>query len=95
MQLSAKALLRPFNADEETVAVTPATPPNDEDSQFDFGGIDLDNDEDEDDDDLISGGMEDDNDEDEDPFAALDDKEKQALLENTVGVRLTLTKVRP
>ena len=85
LQLSAKALLRPFSSDKK----------DDADKE-----VPLDVDDDDDDDDLgmpALEGVDDDGDnddeDDEDPFDALSDEEQVELTENTEAVREVITKV--
>lgn len=90
MQLSAKALLKPFSSagstenDSETDNSDddmPALQAIDDEVEED----DIDEDEDED---------EDDEEEEEDPLGALNDEEREMLMNDTEAVRTTLNKVR-
>jgi hypothetical protein len=89
MQLSAKALLKPFNnllKDDDT----PECGNNDEDAGVE--PIDEGSDDDEED---GEGGDDptDDDDDDDDPFEKLGEADREQLLENTAAVRATLNKV--
>lgn len=85
MQLSVKALLKPFSSagsvenDNET--------DNSDDSMPALQAIDDEEDKDDTDED------EDDEEEEEDPLDALDDEEREALMNNTEAVHTTLNKV--
>ena len=97
MQLSAKALLKPFSGpavmDDDDLDVNAASTDDDndlpalEDLEDDSG--------DENDDDDDEGGNDEGNDkeEEEDALEILDAEEREALLENTAVVRTTLDKV--
>lgn len=91
-QLSAKALLRPFNGTEdEDDANGEEVDPGEAEAEV----TDLYDDNDDDDEEEVEddGEADDDDDDDEDPFQDLDDDERLALLENTSTVRETLNKV--
>ena len=91
MQLSAKALLKPFSNspkdddttecgnDDEDAGVEPIDKGSDDDEEDGEGGDDPTDDDDDDDDD--------------DPFEMLDEVDREQLLENTAAVRTTLNKV--
>ena len=85
MQLSAKALLKPFNA----LAASSATSNSDVEDTLDVFTHD-------DDEDVGVSAEVDDRDasETEDPFEGLDDVDKEELLQDTVAIRDTLNKVR-
>lgn len=94
MQLSARALLKPFN--------TPAREDDDgassgdqvDNVEDDIDDVFTDEDSDEEDEDAVEDAEIDDYEEEEDPFEALDDESKDQLLGNTAAVRTTLSKVR-
>ena len=101
MQLSAKALLKPFNALTNGFASEDGGNTDfDEDPEFD-GGFDSgphdDEDHDDDDDedeDVMEHGEEFGNDDDgEDPLEQLDSESREELLQSTASVRATLSKV--
>ena len=99
MQLSAKALLKPFNApapkdNDDSISVEEDPQdiemPGLENNEDDDSGVE--NDEDEDGDDAEDAGDED-QDEEEDALDLLDEEERKNLLEDTLAVRTTLSKV--
>jgi hypothetical protein len=97
MQLSAKALLKPFSGpavtDDDDLDVNAASTDDDDDLP---ALEDLEDDSgDENDDDNDEGGNDEGNDkeEEEDALEILDAEEREALLENTAVVRTTLDKV--
>jgi hypothetical protein len=87
MQLSAKALLRPFSNSAEDGDATECG--NDADVGAEL--IDEDGDYDEDSEGEDEGEAM--NDDEEDPFESLDEVDREELLENTAAVRSTLNKV--
>jgi hypothetical protein len=100
MQLSAKALLRPFTSPAATDTLADDDDiPEDSDSMHDQSlGEDPENDDD-DNDDVVdhggeTGGDEDNDDDSEDPFDGLEAQEREELMDNTAIVRTTLNKVR-
>jgi len=99
MQLSVKALLRPFTslATTDTLADDDDIP-EDSDSMHDQSlGEDPENDDNDNDNDNDhggeTGGDEDDDDDSEDPFDGLEAQEREELMDNTAIVRTTLNKV--
>jgi hypothetical protein len=106
MQLSAKALLRPFTSTASTDPVDAAdsniSDPINNDLDDDLPSLEDVGDDDDDDDDDDEGGEssgedgngEDDDDDDEDPFDGLTPEECQELVDDTAAVKTTLDKVR-
>lgn len=92
MQLSAKALLKPFSS---VASADKDDPSNDNDSDVDEddGMPMLQAIDEEDEDSYDSEDDEDDEDEEEDPLDALDEEERKHLMQNTTAVRNTLNKV--
>ena len=92
MQLSARALLKPFtsaassNEDDNTDDSDDVAAPDSEDAGLD------ENDGDEED--GTTEEEESDQEDEEDTFEGLEDEAQEALLENTFAVRMTLKKVR-
>lgn len=93
MQLSAKGLLRPFNTDNDDKTATTPEPEVSNPDDADADNDDDKDDEDDKDDDVDDNEGVDDEEDKEDLFMELSEAEKQALLDNTASVRLTLTKV--
>jgi hypothetical protein len=97
MQLSAKALLRPFASTVVPDADVANDPPGTDDLlDHDSDISDLIDDEEDQDEDEGNGNNEGDNeddDEEEDAFQTLDDKEREQLIGDTAAVRTTLDKV--
>ena len=98
MQLSVKALLRPFSSLAATD--TPADDdniPEDSDSMHDQSLGDPENDDNDNNDNVNHGGEtgsdEDDDDDSEDPFDGLEAQECEKLMDNTAVVCTTLNKV--
>lgn len=92
MQISAKGLLRPFNATPEEEKLFCDELANDVaimDYEQDYNGEDSDDDDDGDNNENENST----DDDDEDPFDGLDDEGKEKLLEGTLAVRITLNKV--
>ena len=102
MQLSAKALLKPFSAppkdmddsrnDDEDLEGGLASENSFED-QEDVGNDGNDGDANRDGDEADDEAADDDRDEEEDPLVVLDEEERKKLLEDTLIVRTTLNKV--
>ena len=96
MQLSAKALLKPFNTpskDNEDIGSVDEEPEDIEMAEtYEDGesGVDENEDGDEAED---EGERDEDVDEEEDPLDVLDGEERRRLLEDTLVVRTTLSKV--
>jgi hypothetical protein len=88
MQLSTKALLKPFSASPKDNDTTEGGN-DDEDTEDGVGLIDEGGDEEQDEEDKQ---MEDEEDE-EDPFEMLDEVDHEQLLEDMAAVRATLNKV--
>ena len=91
MQLSAKALLKPFSnspKDDDTIECGN----DDEDAELGVEPIDEGGDDDNDGEDG-DDATDDDEDDEDDPFEMLDEVEREQLLENTTAVRVTLNKV--
>ena len=96
LQLSAKALLKPFTAttessdDRDSDSNETPLPEDDEELEQDDDTEEVSEDEDNGDDDTDD----DDDDEEEDPFSKLDPAAKAQLMEDTQAVSITLNKVR-
>jgi len=86
MQLSAKALLKPFSASPKDTDATDGN--SDEDGEGGVEPFDEDGD-----DDVEEDEPTDDEEEEEDPFETLDEEDRERLLEDTAAVRATLNKV--
>ena len=86
MQLSAKALLKPFCASPKNDNDTEGN--GDEDGEGGVEPIDEDSD-----DDVEEDEPSDDEEEEEDPFEKLNEVDREQLLEDTAAVRATLNKV--
>ena len=87
MQLSAKALLKPFSASPKDNDATEGN--SDEDGEGGVEPIDEDGDDNVEEEDELT----DDDDEEEDPFEMLDKVDRELLLEDTATVHATLNKV--
>jgi hypothetical protein len=88
MQLSAKALLKPFSA---SLKDNDTTEGNDDEAENDLEPFDEGDDEEEE---GMDEPMDDDDDEDEeDQFEMMDETEREQLLKDTAAVRTTLNKV--
>jgi hypothetical protein len=89
IQLSAKALLKPFHSAGSVEA--------DNEIKYDDDGMPalqaVDDEEEEDEDEEGDPGLNDDGEEEEDPLGALDDNEREQLINDTEAVRTTLNKV--
>ena len=88
MQLSAKALLKPFSASPKDDDITEGGN-DDEDTEDGIGLIDEGGDEEQEEEDEPTEDEED----KEDPFEMLDEVDREQLLEDTAAVRATLNKV--
>lgn len=96
MQLSARALLKPFNmvARQDEDSTSSGEEVVNVDAEFDDMDISDDTTDEEEDEVEDEDAVDDDCEEEDDPFDALDEESRNKLLEDTATVRTTLSKVR-